>query len=279
MKIRKGNVVNNWNISYNSHHTTYSENYDTPSNLSNNIQHELVKEDIEQYLAYPYQANILECGCGGARTSLYLARRGFNVTCSDFAPEAIRLAIDNFAHYNATGKFIQDDLLNSKIQAESFDCVMSFGLLEHFDDLSTIVRSITKLVKPGGIQIHMIIPKKFSTETIMNALLYPFRIAKNICNRNFENIFVKSFRDFPHFENSYSATDYRKVFAKEGNTILRCEARGVLYPFIALPVGVGEFIVKSCPNLIANILRNTSRSESKIIHFLSLGMCVICRKK
>ena len=130
--------------------TSYSEVLDTPANLVNNIQWQFVMEDIKKYLPNFLKGKILECGCGGARTSLYLARRGFNVACSDYAPEAIRLAKDNFATGKAKGKFIQDDLLNSKIPAASFDCVMSFGLLEHFKDLHQILSSTTKFNKTRG---------------------------------------------------------------------------------------------------------------------------------
>ena len=160
--FEKGNKVENWNESYEDFKTTYSETIDTPANLVNKLQYEFVLEDIERFLSAPKDAKILECGCGGARTSLYLAKRGYDVTCSDYAPEALRLAKDNFEACNVKGTFLQDDLLNTKIPVESFDCAMSFGLLEHFEDLQPIVANITKLVKPGGIQIHCIIPKKLS---------------------------------------------------------------------------------------------------------------------
>jgi SAM-dependent methyltransferase len=130
----KGNKVENWNESYERLPTTYSEDLSTPANIVNTIQNEFVLEDIQRLVADPARGSFLECGCGGARTSLYLALRGLNVTCSDYAPGAVRLAKDNFAALNAEGTFLQDDLLNSKITPESFDCVMSFGLLEHFED-------------------------------------------------------------------------------------------------------------------------------------------------
>lgn len=275
----KGNIVQNWNASYEHLETTYSELKDTPSNLANALQFEFVQQDIERYLPAPMRANILECGCGGARTSLYLARRGYDVTCSDNAPEAIRLAEANFAAAGAKGTFLLDDLLNSGISPVSFDCVMSFGLLEHFEDLRPVVSSMTKLVKPGGIQIHCIIPKKVSTQTLVSLILYPFAFVNNLLHRRFRRIFVTSYRDFPHYENSFSAREYCDAFRREGNGILRCEAGGILYPFIALPMGIGNLLVRAFPNRLADAIRRIDRTESRLLHMIAPTLYIACRKE
>ncbi len=274
----KGNKIENWDKSYEHLPTTYSEELITPANIVNTLQNEFVSEDIERYLANPHQAKILECGCGGARTSLYLSLRGFDVTCSDYAPGAVRLAQDNFAACNAKGTFLQDDLLNSKIPNESFDCVMSFGLLEHFEDIRPIINSITKLVKPGGIQIHCIIPKKFSTEMIMNIALFPLHFVRNILLGNFDRIVIRSFRDFPHYENSFNAAEYCNAFEREGNSILRCEAGGIIYPFLCLPFGIGKLLARTFSKSISKLIRKIDRTESPILHFIAPTFYIVCRK-
>ena len=275
----KGNKVENWNESYEQMGTTYSEAMDTPANLVNKLQFEFVLEDIERFLPAPRQGKILECGCGGARTSLYLARRGFDVSCSDNAPEAIRLAEDNFAACNVRGTFLMDDLLNSKIPAGSFECVMSFGLLEHFEELQPIVACITKLVKPGGIQIHCIIPKKVSTRTLMNLALYPFVFLNNLLHGRIDRIFIASYRDFPHYENAFTAKEYCRAFQREGNTILRCEAGGILLPFFALPMGIGNMLVKAFSETLAKLVRMTDRTESRFMHLMAPTFYIVCRKQ
>lgn len=244
----------------------------------NTIQFEFVKEDIEQYIPDFQKGKILECGCGGARTSLYLARRGFDVTCSDSSPEAIRLAEDNFAANNAQGKFLQDDLLNSNIPSESFDCVMSFGLLEHFEDLRPILSSITRMIKPGGIQIHCIITKKFSILMLMNILLYPLRFMNNLLHLRFNRIFIVSYRDFPHFENTFTAEEYCGEFTRAGNSILRCEAGGFLFPFLTLPK-VGNMLVKAFHEGLYKMIRKTDRTESKFWHIMAPTFYIVCRKR
>lgn len=276
--FKKGNKVENWNESYTDFKTTYSEKSDTLQKIVNRMQWEFVLEDIRRFLPNPGQVKILECGCGGARTSLYLSLRGFDVTCSDYAPGALRLAKDNFAACDAKGVFLQDDLLNSKIENESFDCVMSFGLLEHFENLKPIVSSISKLVKPGGIQIHCIIPKKFSTQLTMNMVLFPFHFVNNVVHGNFDRIIIKSFRDFPHYENSFSSSEYCNAFEIEGNSILRCEAGGILFPFFNLPRGIGDMLNRAFPTAISKLIRLTERTESRFMHIIATTFYIVSRK-
>jgi 2-polyprenyl-3-methyl-5-hydroxy-6-metoxy-1,4-benzoquinol methylase len=277
---KKGNYVENWNDSYRNFHTTYDESQVTTSNIANYVGFTFVYEDLLKYLPGIKNAKVVEVGCGGARTSLFLAMQGCEVICVDNSPEAIRLAKDNFASKNAQGTFVLEDLLNSSLPEGSFDCVMSFGLLEHFPDIHVPIKAITKLLKPGGIHIHNIIPKKFSSQIVMHALYFPVIYLKNAYrNSSFRGIIQKSFRDFPHYENSFSVREYANVFTQEGCEVLRCEAEGFLYPFINLPMGLGNLISRKCPNIMASLFRATDRSQSRLMHFVSPTFYIVSRKK
>lgn len=278
--MKKGNKIENWDASYENFQSTYSETLDSPQNLANLVQHQFVLEDIQRYLPGKKNPKILECGCGGARTSLFLALRGFtDLTGSDYAPEALRLARANFEAYGKNAHFVQDDLLNSKLPPESFDCVMSFGLLEHFEDIQVLSRAITRLVKPGGIQIHCVITKKFSTISVSNVVWYVPRFIKRALRGDFKEIFSRSYRDFPHFENTFSEAEYRKVFVSENNEILKCEAGGVLLPFYALPAGLGNLMVRTFSGALVSLTRYADRSQSKMMHILAPTFYLVCRKK
>lgn len=276
----KGNVVENWDDSYREYQITYDERLVTPGNIANFVQFQFVYEDLNKFLSGVKDPKTLEVGCGGARTSLFLSLRGFDVTCADNSPEAIRLARSNFASKNARGTFILDDLLNSSLPEGSFDCVMSFGLLEHFTNIHAPIRAITKLLKPGGIHIHCVIPKKVSSQTLMDAAYFPARSIRNAwLNRSFKNIFRKSFRDFPHYENSFGERYYADVFTQEGCEVLGCEAGGFLYPFFALPFGVGNLISRHFSHFLVGFIRSTDRSQSRLMHFVSPTFYIVCRKK
>ena len=275
---KKGNFVSDWNSSYVNLPTTYSTSFDTPSNIVNIVQHEFVLEDIKKYLQPNSDLKILEVGCGGARTSVFLARNGYNTTCMDSSTEAVRLATANFESFGLTPTIIQDDIFNSRLQKDTYDCAMSFGLLEHFEELDPVISSISSFLRPGGIHIHCIIPKKFSTETIINLLMFPLRFMKNILTLKFDRIFVRSFRDFPHYENSYSVSEYCTAFERAGNMVLRREAGGTIFPFYNLPLGLGNLIARTFGRLLYRLTRTIDRSESHLLHKISVTFYIVARK-
>ncbi len=277
---KKSNRIEIWDGQYKQLEVTYTEDYDTLGNLSQKCSYEFTYEDIVEHLPNYKTARILECGCGGARNSLYLALRGVNVICSDYNSEALRLAQANFSAFGAKGTFLLDDLMNSKIPADSFDCVMSFGLMQHFEELQPLVASLTRLIKPGGIQIHLIIPKKFSTSIFCYLIWFPYNFLRlAIKKRDFRDIIRRSYRDFPHYENNFSAREYSRAFEEAGNAIIKIEPGDVITPLILWPLGLGDWVVKIFGSQLIKLMRLTHRTESRFLHFLSPTFTVICRKK
>jgi SAM-dependent methyltransferase len=276
----KGNKIENWNNQYESLKISYSESSDNLVDLSQNALYRFVYEDIVENLPNYKTAKYLECGCGGARNSLYLALNGLDVTCSDYSTEAIRLAQANFTTFNAKGTFLQDDLLNSKIPDDSFDCVMSFGLLEHFRDLRPLIKSLTRMVKPGGIQIHVVIPKKFSTDTLANLIRFPYRLFNFLfIKKEFRNIIRRSFRDFPHYENSFSPEEYSKTFKDFGNRIIYCEPWSLLFPLLNFFL-IRDIVVRYFPKQIEKIYRRLRhRTKSRLLYLFSVAYWIVCKKE
>ncbi|OFZ53958.1 MAG: hypothetical protein A2428_16290 [Bdellovibrionales bacterium RIFOXYC1_FULL_54_43] len=277
----KGNIVANWDASYKGLNVTYSDASNSPADISNIFQHEAVCEDLKKYLESATAPKVVEIGCGGARTALFLSKQGFQVTCSDNSPEALRLARDNFEAVGAQGEFVADDLLNTKLAANSFDAVISFGLLEHFEDVQKVIQVASDVIRPGGIHAHVIIPKKFSTQTVANAAMFPLRLGKNlIANRKPWNTLVaRSFRDFPHYENSYSHTEYMKFFENTGNEVLRCEAWDSLFPLISLPRPLGGIVARNFGKPIKKMMHKLYRQQSPAMHAISSGIYIVARKR
>jgi 2-polyprenyl-3-methyl-5-hydroxy-6-metoxy-1,4-benzoquinol methylase len=279
MKI-KGNKIENWNSDYSTLDTTYSSVLNTPVALITAIQNEFVYEDILTYLSNNHDSKILEVGCGGARTTVYLGTVGFsNLTASDNAKGALRLAQSNLDKEGVSATVVNDDLFNTKLQQSSFDCIMSFGLLEHFEDLDKLTKSLTGFLRTGGIHIHVIIPKKFSTIMLQDIFMYPFRFLKRILTGRFSGIFIKSYRDFPHYENSFTYADYCKSFERSGNEIISCQAAGILVPFINLPRPIGGLVVRVFGKLIYRAVRILDRKTGHFYHIAAPTFYLIARKK
>jgi SAM-dependent methyltransferase len=101
----------------------------------------------------PQGALVLEAGCGTGQFSNFLGiswkRRVFG---SDLCLNSLRLA-KGFKDKNKiqNAAFLQMNLFRPAFQENSFDVVISNGVLHHTGDPLGGFRSISRLVKPGGV--------------------------------------------------------------------------------------------------------------------------------
>lgn len=271
--------IKKWNIEYELLGVTYTESEDTPGNFSQLYSYEFVLEDIIRYIPDHVNAKILEAGCGGARNSLYLSLRGYDVTCSDYSIEALKYAKKNFSAFGAKATFLQDELLNTVLDQESFDCVTSFGLLNHFVELEPVINSLTSLVKPGGIQIHHVVPKKFSTQVFGNLIWFPYNFLRlALKKRDFRSIIRRSYRDLPHYQNSFSYQEYAQAFEKAGNEIISVEPCNLIGPLFIWPFGLFNWVVRVFRKPLKKLTKATKRTNSRLVMSLSPAFTVLCRK-
>jgi SAM-dependent methyltransferase len=110
-------------------------------NLDADLEQELEKRKIRS-------GTFLDLGTGPGTQAIELAKRGFRVTGTDISAPAIEKAKILFAK----PRFIQDDILNSKMK-ESFDFVFDRGCFHCFDPelRPSYVDHVKNLVKPNGL--------------------------------------------------------------------------------------------------------------------------------
>ncbi|MFQ5645649.1 MAG: class I SAM-dependent methyltransferase [bacterium] len=110
----------------------------------------------------PPGAEILDLSCGYGRDSLYLSRRGYQLTGLDLSQVAIERATDLAARENLLINFIRADFGEWDAQGKSFDAVLVFNLLQMFDQPArqAFIDKMTALLKSGGL----LILAAFSTE-------------------------------------------------------------------------------------------------------------------
>jgi SAM-dependent methyltransferase len=101
----------------------------------------------------PPYARVLEVGCGTGQLSNFLACCSTRtIFGADMCLNSLRLG-DNFRHANGLNNlgFCQMNLFRPVFRPESFDAVISNGVLHHTSDPFGGFRSISRLVKPGGV--------------------------------------------------------------------------------------------------------------------------------
>lgn len=117
---------------------------------------------VEQFLAecrLPHEffagTRALDAGCGSGRWSYALAELGADVVAFDLTSGGIEAAHENLGERgNVT--VCQANIFQPPFASESFDFVMSWGVLHHTPDTRAAFERLVPLVKPGGTMFVMV---------------------------------------------------------------------------------------------------------------------------
>ncbi len=99
----------------------------------------------------PFGARVIECGCGTGQLTNFLSIANRTVIGTDLCMNSLRMATA-FKRQNDIDRahFYQMNLFRPCFRPESFDLVISNGVLHHTSDPFLGFQSIGRLVKPGG---------------------------------------------------------------------------------------------------------------------------------
>lgn len=102
--------------------------------------------------AIGHNKTILECGCGTGQLSHFLQLNNNNVLGIDMSLSSLQLALEH-KHRNdlRRSSFAQMNIFNLAVKDNSFDVVISHGVLHHTFDARLAFSHIVKKLKPGGI--------------------------------------------------------------------------------------------------------------------------------
>jgi 2-polyprenyl-3-methyl-5-hydroxy-6-metoxy-1,4-benzoquinol methylase len=129
---------------------------------------------------------LLEIGCGASGWLPYFSKEfGFKVSGVDYSPIGCELAKKMLKESGVDGQVVCCNLFDPpECMEETFDVVVSFGLIEHFEDTTSVVRAASKFLKPGGMLITNIPNMTGAIGYLQKALNKPVYDVHKLLDRN-----------------------------------------------------------------------------------------------
>lgn len=134
---------------------------------------------------------MLECGCGQATVSRYMAIRGYDCTMLDYSNQALTLAKESFTKDSLKGEFVLGDMNSLPFADNEFDLVYTGGVLEFFANIKEPIREIVRVLKPGGLFVVNVVPNKFSCQTLADIERTLVHALKNLLLLRWREVFVR----------------------------------------------------------------------------------------
>jgi len=101
---------------------------------------------------------LIEIGCAKSEWLPYFSREfGFRVSGLDYSPLGCRMAKELLKRSKISADIVCADFFDPpKNMAQSYDILLSFGVVEHFEDTAASIRAMSLFIKPGGKMITII---------------------------------------------------------------------------------------------------------------------------
>lgn len=136
------------------HWDDYWSKFELPVEIKKSEGNLLLNEELNIFDKYLTQKplSILEIGGAPGQYLVYMHKNfGYQVHCLDYSEIGCEKTKENFKLLNIPVKVYQQDIFSENLGIPQFDVVYSMGLIEHFDDVSQVVKKHLCLLKPGGI--------------------------------------------------------------------------------------------------------------------------------
>lgn len=103
----------------------------------------------------PPPARLLDLGAGTGWTSVFFAKRGYEVVGQDIAQDMVDLAEKNKERYGVENlRFVVGDYESLGFSSE-FDCAVFYDSLHHAEDERRAIASIYRALKSGGVCVTL----------------------------------------------------------------------------------------------------------------------------
>lgn len=184
---------------------------------------------------------IINIGSGSGKWSLPFLELGYKVINFDISSYALQLSkkrCESFFTNNVRGNVNALPFKN-----ESFDVVMSFGLLEHFEDIRTPIYEMVRILKPNGLFLADVITKRISVQTFQSWVNFFLYLLYNLIRFDLKKIKKSSwFVNKDYYENSLSEREYLIAMVEAG--LFKTNIKGIrCFPLVMLPSCIEKMYV------------------------------------
>lgn len=111
---------------------------------------EMVGRPRERHSSSPRAPRVLDLGCGPGGFMRDLVVLGYDVTGVDASREMVTLAMEAAKSMLPRPSVVRGDALKLPFAGETFDVVISVGLLEYLPDDGDLLEEIRRVLRPGG---------------------------------------------------------------------------------------------------------------------------------
>ena len=116
---------------------------------------------LEKFIPY-HQLNgkdVLEIGCGAGLVSSHLSKCGAKLTAIDLTENAVLITKKRFELEDINANILRMDAEKLEINDDSFDYIISWGVIHHSGDMQSIISEINRILRPGGKAYIMVYNK------------------------------------------------------------------------------------------------------------------------
>lgn len=149
---------------------------------------------LEEHLPpLPAQARVLDAGCGTGLLTLALLKvvdQPLRITAIDLSSSSLataRRAVSENSGRTQSVRFAQANLLQLPFADDSFDLIMTSGVLEYVP-LSAGFSELARVIRPGGYMLHLPVrpsPASKLLEVMFRFKAHPPREVEKQTNRHF----------------------------------------------------------------------------------------------
>jgi 2-polyprenyl-3-methyl-5-hydroxy-6-metoxy-1,4-benzoquinol methylase len=134
-------------------------------------------------------SSVLDIGCGAGRTTIHLAKKGYDVVGIDLVPEMIEAAKRQAERQRVNVRFDVMDAVTMTFHRESFDNVLfaynGFDQIQGSRNRERVLCNVFEIIKPGGY-FMMTTRSAFGRRTLTWGLIAALFLQHKLIKRNAE---------------------------------------------------------------------------------------------